>query len=207
MAKAKRKTTKPERNTAFMFADEPSRLAKELVRTDDDFAALSEIPVLWAFSQKPITQKGQYASYRLQKIGGMTSWLSEPIGEEGVFQAPPAKFMVTLFYDAWHLMTSEMKEATIYRVLCGMNVETLESGGKRIKVLEPDVQEYTAVIAKYGQNFLPASLMRQAVTGQMELTVSEHSDPVPGPEKPAAKPKGKIHDREFEDGRLTGAAT
>lgn len=189
----------------YMPAPEVAAVAREAIRTIDDHAELQEVGILYVFSRKAMTERGTKVPFIVSKLSGKGAFFAGPNAPENEWTEPEAKFLVTVFRDAWFLMSADMQSAMVDSALCRCHVESLESGGKRLSLERPDIEEFSAVVTRHGQNWLPSSLMGQAMTGQPELTVSEHSNPLPGPENPnKKKPKGEIHPNDYNEGRLGG---
>ncbi len=188
---------------AYMTALEVASAVQTALRENDEFAELAEVKTLFVYTRKPQTVRGAKVPFTVTKLGGLGSFFAGPTAKEHEWAEPDAQFLVVVFRDAWMLMTPEMQAACSYKILCHMSVENLESGGQRLSIVKPDIEEFTDVVAKYGQNWLPDSVMSMAVNGQPELPVSNEII-LPRPANPAKKPKGKIHDKEYEGGHLTG---
>jgi len=190
---------------AYMTAHEVAALCQRVARENPEHQAVLDTRVLYVYTRKPQTVRGGKVPFTVTKLGGLGSFFAMPETKEHEWCEPLAQFLVVVYRDAWLLMPEKAQEACAYKILCAMDVETLDSGGKRLRLVKPDVEEYTAVIAKYGQNWLPSGVMAIAMSGQPEMDF-EGDEPVPGPEPRKKKEKPPIHENDYNEGRLGGIA-
>lgn len=183
-----KKSKNEKAGAGFMSAPEVYEVARTVMQTVDEHHDLAETEILYIFTRKPITEGGEKVPFTVAKLGGRNAYLASGRFKEGQWTAPEPQFLVVVYRDAWLLMTKEMQEACVDSILCRFNVETLDDGGRRLKLERPDVQEFTSVIARRGQNWMPETLMAQAISGQPQLALN---DSAAKDELPAPAPKSR----------------
>lgn len=195
------KNKKRKLEVGFMSAPGVYDVARKLIQTESDFEDLIDEKILFLFTRKPITDRGEKVPFQVTKLSGRNAFLANSSLTEDEWVTPSPQFLVIVYRDAWLLMTSAMQEACVDSILCRCNVERLETG-KRLKIVKPDIEEFTAVVARRGQNWMPSNLMSQAVSGQPQLDIIETENHFPEPERAGRKPKGRIHDSDYQEARL-----
>lgn len=195
------KTEKRKLEVGFMSAPDVYDVARNLIQTESDFEDLIDEKILFLFTRKPITDRGAKVPFQVTKLSGRNAFLANSSMTENEWVAPTPQFLVIVYRDAWLLMTPQMQEACVDSILCRCNVEHLEAG-KRLKIVKPDIEEFTAVVARRGQNWMPSNLMAQAISGQPQLDIIETENHFPEPDRPGKKPRGRIHDTDYHEARL-----
>lgn len=154
-------------------ARDVEKIAQQLI--DDCHADLEGVPIEYHFQDVATKKAGIPQRVKVQKIGGLTAYLSRAKRPEVGDVAPDPYFLVVVARDEWEKLEDDQRVALVDHALCRMHAGWDDEGEVKLALIEPDVVEFHGVIQRRGA-WTP-DLERFAVAAsQLKLDLSGDGD-------------------------------
>jgi hypothetical protein len=173
----------------FSRAVEVEKIGRRLIaRYHKDLLDNGEVRIDYVFRSEAAKSKGKVLLGRTRKVSGLNAFLT--LGDDAPAGLPnddtpsvEAFFVIEIAADLWALLTKDQKEALVDHELCHCRLEETETGSVVTTVAGHDVEEFRAVVERYGMWRPEIEQLVKAATGT-QLSLDEELDGDQAPADP-----------------------
>lgn len=130
--------------TEYWWADEPKRIAEDLIPKNHDHLIEFTDQIRYVFRDKAAKSNGKQVWGKARKVSGLNAFIA---GGPGEFH------LVEFAADIWDRLSPRSKRALVDHELCHLNVEEEEKDGELVTVLTikaHDIEEFTEIVQRHG---------------------------------------------------------
>lgn len=163
--------------TAYEFAPEVERVAKELIRTEPDHALLERCRVLYVWRDKASKSMGRVVLGRARRISGLNAFLITSGEEESLY-------VIEIAADEWGRLTEPQRVALVDHELCHCRVLEEDDGSLSLKVRGHDVEEFFGIVERHGLWKRDVELLGVTAASQLRLDLDLATGEILDPDAP-----------------------